>query len=76
MLLSVEQHNFVHVVVIFPIIFTKYLDSFRRKFLYSILIEFGIPMKVIRLIKMYLNETYSRVCAGKVCLTCFLLGKV
>ena len=29
--------------------------------MYNILIEFGIPMKLVRLIKMYLNETYSRV---------------
>jgi hypothetical protein len=27
--------------------------------LYNILIEFGVPMKLVRLIKMYLNETYS-----------------
>jgi hypothetical protein len=33
--------------------------------LYNILIEFGIPMKLVRLIKMCLNETYSRVRAGK-----------
>ena len=31
----------------------------------SILIEFGIPKKVVRLIKMCLNETYSRVNVGK-----------
>jgi hypothetical protein len=29
--------------------------------LYNILIEFGIPMKLVRLIKMCLNETYSKV---------------
>ena len=33
--------------------------------MYNILIEFGIPMKVVRSIKIYLNETYSRVCVGK-----------
>jgi len=27
--------------------------------------EFGIPMKLVRLMKMCLNETYSRVGAGK-----------
>jgi hypothetical protein len=32
-----------------------------RDVLYNILIEFGIPMKLIRLIKMCLNETYSKV---------------
>jgi hypothetical protein len=34
--------------------------------LYNILIEFGIPMKMERLIKMCLTETYSRVRVGKV----------
>ena len=30
-----------------------------------ILIAFGIPTKLVRLIKMCLTETYSRVCIGK-----------
>jgi hypothetical protein len=29
--------------------------------LYNILIQFGIPLKLVRLIKMCPNETYSRV---------------
>jgi hypothetical protein len=33
--------------------------------LYSILVEFGIPKKLVRLIKMCLTETYSRVRMGK-----------
>ena len=33
--------------------------------MYNILIEFGIPMKLVRIIKMCLNETYSRVRVGK-----------
>jgi hypothetical protein len=33
--------------------------------LYNILIEFGIPMKSVRLIKMCLNEKYSGVWVGK-----------
>jgi len=33
--------------------------------MYNILTEFGITMKLIRLIKMYLNETYSTVQVGK-----------
>jgi hypothetical protein len=37
----------------------------RREVLYNILIEFGIPMKLVRIVKMCLNETYSKVCLGK-----------
>ena len=33
--------------------------------MYNILIQFGIPMKLVRLIKMCLTETYSRVQVGK-----------
>jgi len=36
--------------------FKKAYDSVRREVLYSILIEFGIPMKLVRLPKMCLNE--------------------
>ena len=45
--------------------FKKACDSFRRKVFYNIPIELGIPMKLVRLIKMCLNETYSRVRVGK-----------
>jgi hypothetical protein len=40
--------------------FRKAYNSGRRK-VYSILIEFSVPMKVVRLIKMCLNETYSKI---------------
>ena len=40
-------------------------DSVRREALYNILIEFGIPKKLVRLIKMCLTETYSRVWVSK-----------
>jgi hypothetical protein len=33
--------------------------------LYNILIEFGVPMNLVKLIRMCLNETYSKVCIGK-----------
>jgi hypothetical protein len=39
--------------------------SVRKEVLYNVLIEFGIPIKLAGLIKMCLNETYSRVCIGK-----------
>jgi hypothetical protein len=45
--------------------FKKAYDSVVREVLYNILIEFGISMKVVRLIKMCLNETYCRVWVGK-----------
>jgi hypothetical protein len=44
--------------------------------LYNILIEFGIHMKVVRLIKIYLNETHSRVCVGKGLSKLFPIRKV
>jgi len=36
-------------------------DSVRREVLYNILFEHGTAMKLVRLIKLCLNETYSRV---------------
>jgi hypothetical protein len=45
--------------------FKKAYDSFRREVIYKILIEFGIPRKLVRLIKMSLTETYSTVWVGK-----------
>ena len=45
--------------------FKKTYDSVRREAFYNIIIEFGIPMKLVRLIRMCLNETYRRVQVGK-----------
>ena len=45
--------------------FKKAYDSVRREVLCNILIAFGIPMKLVRLINMCLTETYSRVRVGK-----------
>jgi len=45
--------------------FKKAYDSVRKEVLYNILIELGIPMKLVMLIKMCLTETYSRVWVGK-----------
>jgi len=45
--------------------FKKAYDSVRREVLCKILIEFDIPRKLVRLVKMSLTETYSRVQVGK-----------
>jgi len=43
----------------------KAYDSDRREVLYNNLIEFDIPMKLVKQMKMCLNETYSRAWVGK-----------
>jgi hypothetical protein len=45
--------------------FKKAYNSVRRQNLYNILTEFGILMKLVRLIRMCLTELYSRVQVGK-----------
>ena len=45
--------------------FKRAYDSVKREVLYKILVAFGTPMKLVRLIKMCLTETYSRVQVGK-----------
>jgi len=46
--------------------FKKVHDSVRREVLYNILNEFATPMKLVRLTKTCLNETYSTVGKAKV----------
>jgi hypothetical protein len=45
--------------------FKKAYDSVKREVLYNILLEFRVPMEKFRLIKMCLNEIYSKVRTGK-----------
>ena len=45
--------------------FKNAYDSITKEVLNNILIEFRIPKKLVRQIKMFLNETYSRVRVGK-----------
>jgi hypothetical protein len=45
--------------------FRKAYDSVRREVLYNNFFEFVISRKIFGLIKMRLNETYSRVRIGK-----------
>jgi hypothetical protein len=52
--------------------FKKAYDTVKTEILYNILLEFGIPQKLVRLIKMCLNETYNKVRVGKICLIHFL----
>jgi hypothetical protein len=43
----------------------KTLDSVRKEVLYNIFIEIWVSMKLVRLIKMCLNEIYGKVCIRK-----------
>jgi len=47
------HHYFIHFKIVH--------DSVRREVLYNIVIEFGVPKKLVRLIKLCLTEMYSRV---------------
>jgi hypothetical protein len=45
--------------------FKKTYDSVKREVSYKILLEFGIPKKLVMLIKMCLNGTYSKIHVDK-----------
>jgi len=60
-----KKWEYVEAIYQLLIEFKKAYDSVRREDLYNILIQFGIPMKLVRLIKTCLTETYSRVRVGK-----------
>jgi hypothetical protein len=45
--------------------FKEAYDPFRRSAVFNILTESGIVMKLVRLIKMCVNETFNRVYVGK-----------
>ena len=68
-----EYHEEVHHLFID---LKKAYDLVRKEVLYKILIEFGIPRKVVRLIKMSLTETYSRVRVGENVSDRFPIGMV
>jgi hypothetical protein len=56
---------FINISDINYISFKKAYDSVRREVLYNTPIQFGVPMKPVRLIKMCLNKMCSKVCIGK-----------
>jgi hypothetical protein len=43
----------------------KVYDSMRKEVVYIIRIEFGVNMKLVRFIKICLNEMYGEVLVGK-----------
>jgi hypothetical protein len=45
--------------------FKKAYDSLKNEVLYNIPIEFGVPIKLIRLIAMCSNETYNEIRTSK-----------
>jgi hypothetical protein len=51
-------------------------DSVRTEVMYSILIEFWVLKNLVRLIKMCLNEMYSKIHVGKRFLLIFLFQMV
>jgi hypothetical protein len=57
-----EKKEYIKTVLQLFIGFKEAFDSMRKNILYNIFIEFGIPMKPVRLI---LNEMFSNFCICK-----------
>jgi hypothetical protein len=51
--------------------FKKAYRSMWKKVLYSVFIDFGVSMKLVKVTKMYLSRTYSKVLIVKHCLIVF-----
>jgi hypothetical protein len=56
-----KKWEFIETVHHLFIDFKRACDLARSEMLYNILIEFGVPMKLVSLIKMCLNGTYIKV---------------
>jgi hypothetical protein len=53
--------------------FEKAYGSFRRRLLYIFFIEFGIPLKRVKLVKMNINKVYDGPEEENICLTTFCI---
>jgi hypothetical protein len=71
-----KKRQYNEAVYQFFIDLKKVYDSVRSKTLHNILKELGILMKLRRSIQMCLDEMYSKVRVGKICLAFFLLRMV
>jgi hypothetical protein len=60
---QIIENNWENIKAVYQLFidFNKAYDSVRMEVLYNIFIQFGIPMKLVRLIKMCLTEMYNRV---------------
>jgi hypothetical protein len=56
--------NFLMACITHPTLQCNILEDWHFQ-LYNIIFEFGVPVKLVRLTKMCLKETYSRVQVGK-----------
>jgi hypothetical protein len=72
LLIRYFYHNTVHQLFVD---LKEAYDSVKREVLYNILIEFWVPMKLISLIRICLNETYIKFLTGKHMSGKFLIQK-